>query len=62
MNALTDEKQKLLREHGLMGYDEVAYSVGDLLVVENVVTRERRSLAAATIQPLFENTRRVLRG
>lgn len=42
--------------------NEVAYAAGDLLVVENVVTRERRTLTVATVQPLFENTRRVLRG
>lgn len=62
MNALPDDKQKLLRENGLMRDNEVAYAAGDLLVVENVVTRERRTLAVATVQPLFENTRRVLRG
>ena len=62
MNALPDDKQKLLRENGLMHDNEVAYAAGDLLVVENVVTRERRTLTVATVQPLFENTRRVLRG
>jgi hypothetical protein len=62
MNALPDDKQKLLRENGLMRDNEVAYAAGDLLVVENVVTRERRTLTVATVQPLFENTRRVLRG
>lgn len=62
MNALPDDKQKLLRENGLMGYDEVAYAAGDLLVVENVVTQVRRMISTATVQPLFENTRRVLRG
>ena len=62
MNALPDDKQRLLRENGLMSDKEVAYAAGDLLVVENVVTRERRTLSVATVQPLFENTRRVLRG
>lgn len=62
MNALPDDNQKLLRENGLMRDNEVAYAAGDLLVVENVVTRERRTLTVATVQPLFENTRRVLRG
>ena len=62
MNALPDDKQKLLRENGLMGYEEVAYAMGDLIVVENVVTRTRRTITPATVQPLFESTRRVLRG
>ena len=62
MNALPDDKQKLLRENGLMRENEVAYAAGDLLVVENVITRERRTITGATVQPLFENTRRVLRG
>lgn len=62
MNALPDDKQKLLRENGLMRDNEVAYAAGDLLVVENVITRERRTITVATVQPLFENTRRVLRG
>jgi hypothetical protein len=62
MNALPDDKQKLLRENGLMGYEEVAYTMGDLIVVENVVTQTRRTITPATVQPLFEQTRRVLRG
>lgn len=62
MNALPDDKQKLLRENGMMRENEVAYAAGDLLVVENVITRERRTITVATVQPLFENTRRVLRG
>lgn len=62
MNALPDDKQKLLRENGLMRDNEVAYAAGDLLVVENVITRDRRTITVATVQPLFENTRRVLRG
>ena len=62
MNPLPDDKQKLLRENGLMRENEVAYAAGDLLVVDNVITRERRTLQVATVQPLFESSKRLLRG
>lgn len=41
-NALPDVEQKRLRSLGTITESEVAIQVGDLIVAENVVSRERR--------------------
>lgn len=41
-NALPDTEQKRLRSLGTITESEVAIQVGDLVVAENVVSRERR--------------------
>jgi hypothetical protein len=41
-NALSDAEQKRLRSLGTITVEEVALQVGDLIVAENVVSRERR--------------------
>lgn len=41
---LTDMEQKRMRTEGSISENEVAMLIGDLLVAENVVTRERRTL------------------
>jgi len=41
-NALPDTEQKRLRSLGTITESEVAIQVGDLIVAENVVSRERR--------------------
>ena len=47
-----------LRDKGILRENEVAYRVGDLVVAENVVTRERRVLEEA----INENKKRILKG
>jgi len=41
-NALPDTEQKRLRTLGTITESEVAIQIGDLIVAENVVSRERR--------------------
>jgi len=41
-NILSDNQIKMLRHHMIITEEEVAYSVGDLFVAENVTTRNRR--------------------
>lgn len=49
-----------LRSRGLLGESETAMQSGDLIIAENVVTRERRVLDTHGI--IFESNRRVLKG
>ena len=54
---LPDEKQQQLRLQGLLGQDEVALRIGDVLLAENVITSSRRRLQEPT-----NEGRRVLKG
>lgn len=56
-NYLPDEKQQQLRLQGLLGQDEVALRIGDVLLAENVITSSRRRLQEPT-----NEGRRVLKG
>lgn len=56
-NYLPDEKQQQLRLQGVLGHDEVAIRVGDVLIAENVLTRDRRRMQEPT-----NEGRRVLKG
>lgn len=56
-NYLPDEKQQQLRLQGVLGQDEVAIRIGDVLIAENVITRDRRRVQEPT-----NEGRRVLRG
>ncbi len=49
-----------LRKQGLITQQEVALVAGDVIVAENVVTRERRVLNVGSL--LLESNRRVLKG
>lgn len=40
--ALTDNEQRNMRSEGVITEQEIAIQVGDIVVAENVVTRERR--------------------
>jgi hypothetical protein len=62
MNQVSDNNQVTLRERGLMGENEIAYTRGDLLVIVNVVTEEKRVLGSVG-QFLIEGVeKRVLKG
>jgi hypothetical protein len=56
-NYLSDEKQSQMRNEGVLTRDEVALRVGDILLAENVLTRERRVIPEST-----NEGRRVLKG
>ena len=54
---LTDEKQSQMRNAGTLMHNEVAIRVGDILIAENVLTRERRVILEST-----NEGRRILKG
>jgi hypothetical protein len=49
-----------LRERGLVNVHEVVLLVGDVVVAENVLTKERRILDTRNL--LLESTKRILKG
>lgn len=55
---MTNQELNDLRSKGHLLKNEVAYRVGDLIVAENVVTRERRVLETT----ITESTKRILKG
>ena len=54
------EKTRLLREAGVIGAEEVAFLVADILYAENVVTKQRRVINNAPSSIM--ESKRVLRG
>lgn len=46
-NYLTEDKQREMRNQGVIAANEVAIQVGDIIVAENVLTKERRVLQGA---------------
>lgn len=48
-----------LRQSGLLTNNEVALIVGDVVLAENVITKERRVLEVAGL--MLESNRRILR-
>jgi len=55
---LSELELSSLRDKGILRENEVAYKVGDLVVAENVITRERRVLE----EIVNENRKRILKG
>ena len=55
---LSEFELSSLRDKGILRENEVAYKVGDLVVAENVITRERRVLE----EIVNENRKRILKG
>jgi hypothetical protein len=51
---------EFLRKNRLIELNETAYSVGDLIVAENPITKETRVIGQTNI--LQENNRRILKG
>ncbi len=57
---LSNQDIQALRTRGLIGESETAVRSGDLVVAENVITKERRVLDTKGL--ILEGTRRVLKG
>ena len=57
---VTNADLEKLREKGVITQNEIAFVAGDVVVAENVVTRERRVLSTGAL--LLESTRRILKG
>lgn len=56
---VTNNDLAKLRQQGLIENNEVALLVGDVIIAENVITKQRRVLELGTV--LLESNRRVLR-
>ena len=57
---LPDNQQQQLRQRGVIAHDEVAIRVGDLVIAENVISRNRRVVDGAQLSEDMR-PRRVLR-
>ena len=59
--ALSDNDQQSLRENNVISEHEVAYSVGDLYVAENILSGTRRQIKVGNL--IVENKgKKVLKG
>jgi hypothetical protein len=58
--TLNEQQMEFLRKNNLIEGNETAYSIGDLIVAENPLTRETRIIGQTTI--LQEGNRRILKG
>ncbi len=61
MKELDTNALQKLREHGLLTEKEVAFLSGDLIVAENVITKDRRVIEGAS-RIIAENNKRILKG
>ena len=60
---LTKEQLQMLRETSVISNTEIAYVMGDLLVIENVQTGTKRTQTHAIVERVLgENNRRILKG
>lgn len=59
--ALSDDQLNSLRQSKIIEANEVAYKNGDLLVAENVITKQTRVLGNAS-NLIAESFRRLLKG
>lgn len=60
---LTREQLQMLRESNIVANNEIAYIMGDLLVIENVETGIKRTQTHAIVERVLgENNRRILKG
>lgn len=58
--VVSDKDLKNLRASGLITNEETAYIVGDQIVAENLLNRERRILQAAGL--ILESSKGLLKG
>ena len=60
---LTREQIQMLRETSVIANNEIAYVMGDLLVIENVETGIKRSQPHAVVESVAsKNNKRILKG
>lgn len=55
----SDEAQRSLREANLIAENEIALMSGDLVLAENVLTKERRMLDATQVSSCVNSTKIV---
>ena len=61
MKELDKNALQKLRQAGILLEKEMAFLAGDLIVAENVITKERRVLEGAS-SIIHENKKRILKG
>jgi hypothetical protein len=59
--ALSDDQLRSLREGRIIEQNEIAYKNGDLLIAENVLTKQTRIIGQAS-NVLAEANKRLLKG
>jgi len=57
--TLSNDDLEKLRRAGILQAEEVALLVGDVIIAENVINKNRRILEVGNL--LLESTRRILR-
>lgn len=64
MKTLPDDTQRLLRQNGLMRETEIAFEADDLIIIEDISSRARRTITALVVRQLFEGStnRTLLKG
>ena len=61
--SLSREQLQMLRETNIVDTNEIAYIMGDLLVIENVQTGIKRTQTHAIVERVLgENNKRILKG
>ncbi len=58
---LSKQEMESLRSNGLINVQEIAVRVGDIIIAENIVTRQRRVIADAS-KFLSESNKQLLKG
>jgi hypothetical protein len=56
---LTNNDLNVLRNNGIIQSDEIALRIGDLIVAENVLSKERRVIEISGL--ILESNKRVLK-
>jgi len=56
MPALNDNTQRQLRETNIISAEEIAIEEGDLLIAENVISKERRMLNKSVMSQVNNNS------
>lgn len=56
MPALNDNTQRQLRENNIISTEEIAVEEGDLLIAENVISKERRMLDRSVMSQVNNNS------
>ena len=57
---LDKSETELLRQNNILNNHEIAIRVGDLVIAENIITRERRVLN--NTDPVLKESKRLLKG
>jgi hypothetical protein len=58
--VLNNVQLNLLRQKGIISNEEIALKVGDLLIAENVTSRERRVISEGLI--ILKESKQLLKG